>query len=168
MEKEIIIKPTFDIKSSFKATLQVLLGSKLILLIILILMVIFNNIFVNFNNIEISLIETITSILVIPLFLSFFIFSIFRKTKKSILENPRLKENIIYIINNKSFQEKGDSFDLKYFWENIKKIVEEKDFFLIYVAKNNAIVIKKTDLKDNQYIELKELFNSLNIKKKLI
>ena len=131
-------------------------------------MVIFNNIFVNFNNIEISLIETITSILVIPLFLSFFIFSIFRKTKKSILENPRLKENIIYIINNKSFQEKGDSFDLKYFWENIKKIVEEKDFFLIYVAKNNAIVIKKTDLKDNQYIELKELFNSLNIKKKLI
>jgi len=56
---------------------------------------------------------------------------------------------------------------MKYFWKDIFKIVEKNDWFLIYITKNMAKVIRKADLKDNQYKELKELFGSLNIKKSL-
>ncbi|WP_396155960.1 YcxB family protein [Flavobacterium sp.] len=44
---------------------------------------------------------------------------------------------------------------------------ETKKWFLIYQKKNTALPIIKTDLKDNQYNEIKELFNSINIKKSL-
>ena len=56
---------------------------------------------------------------------------------------------------------------MKYFWKDIFKIEEKNDWFLIYITKDMAKVIRKADLKDNQYNELKELFNSLNIKKSL-
>ena len=59
------------------------------------------------------------------------------------------------------------SFDIKYFWKDIVKLEEKNDLFLIYVKKNQAKFIKKSDLKNNQYNELKALFNSLNIKKSL-
>lgn len=36
---------------------------------------------------------------------------------------------------------------------------------MIFIAKNKALVIKKNDLKNNQYNELNELFKSLNLKK---
>ena len=35
------------------------------------------------------------------------------------------------------------------------------------MAKNDIKIIRKADLKDNQYNELKELFNSIDIKKSL-
>ncbi len=111
-----------------------------------------------------SLLQTI---IILVFFLFLFIFSIYRNTQKKILENPRLKENIIYTINKEYFQEKGDSFEVKHFWKNVFKVVEKEEFFLIYISKNKANFIKKSDLKDNQYNELKELFSSLNIKKSL-
>jgi hypothetical protein len=43
----------------------------------------------------------------------------------------------------------------------------EIKWFLIYIDKKHAKVIRKADLKDNQYNELKELFSSLPIKKSL-
>ena len=55
----------------------------------------------------------------------------------------------------------------EFLYPQLKKVVEKKEWFLIYIEKNTAKVIRKADIKDNQYNELKELFNSLNIKKSL-
>jgi len=168
MEKEVIIKPTFDVKSTFNATLLVLMSTKLKLYSLFLLAIISINLFSNFALEEkIDIISIITPFLIFPTIILLSVFFIYRSTKKQIEENPRLKENIVYILNNEYFQEKGDSFEIKHFWKNIIKVVEKKEYFLIYVAKNKANFIRKSDLKNTQYDELKELLSSLNIKKSL-
>jgi hypothetical protein len=47
------------------------------------------------------------------------------------------------------------------------QIKETKSWLLIYVQKNSAFPIIKSELKNNEYNELKELFNSIDIKKSL-
>jgi hypothetical protein len=78
-----------------------------------------------------------------------------------------LKEDIIIRFKKEYFEETGQTFSVKYSWSEIFKIIEKKEWFLIFLEKNKALPIIKTDLKDNQYIEIKELFNSLNVKKSL-
>ncbi|WP_394759347.1 YcxB family protein [Flavobacterium sp.] len=94
------------------------------------------------------------------------LFSTFSITKTR-LSNIKLKENIFIKFNNEYIEDVGESFNMKYYWKDIYKLVEKNDWFLIYIDKKCAKVIRKDDLKDNQYNELKELFNSLNIKKSL-
>lgn len=64
-------------------------------------------------------------------------------------------------------EEIGDTFNIKFFWKDLKKITEKSNSFYIYTEKNTAKVLLKSDLKDNQYNELKQLFNSIDIKKSL-
>ena len=168
MEKEVIIKPSFDVKSTFNASLLVLMSTKLKLYSLFLLTIILINLFSNFALEEkTDIISIIIPFLIFPTIILLSVFFIYRSTKKQIEENPRLKENIVYILNDEYFQEKGDSFEIKHFWKNIIKVVEKKDFFLIYIAKNKANFIRKSDLKNTQYDELKELLSSLNIKKSL-
>lgn len=94
------------------------------------------------------------------------VFTVFKQTKAR-LSYVKLKENIFIKFNNEYREDVGESFNMKYFWKDIFKIVEKKDWFLIYIDKKCAKIIRKADLKDNQYNEVKELFSSLNIKKSL-
>ncbi len=165
MEKEIIIEPKFDVKTTFKATLLVFFSSKNFLYILFI-MILFTFSFFGKNIFEeTNFFSILQPIIFILFFLSILTFSIYRNSKKQIINNSRLEENIVYVLNNEYFQEKGESFEVKHFWKNVIKVVEKKEFFLIYVTKNKANFIKKSDLKDNQYNELKELLSSINIKK---
>ena len=172
MEKEIVIKPSFDAKSIFRALYYIRKNNKSrIIYITIIIILLITNIYNSCNshpNIENSksILDWLPFIL-IPFFIFIFIFKNYKKTQGQISENPRLKEDISYILNKECFQEKGESFEVKHFWENLFKIVEEKDMFLIFTQKNKSLFIKKSDLKENQYTELRELFNSLNIKKSL-
>jgi len=50
-------------------------------------------------------------------------------------------------------------------WKESFQIKETDKWFLLYLNKTSALPIIKEDLKDNQYNELKQLFNSLDIKK---
>lgn len=167
MEKEIIIKPSFDVNSTFKVIFYVLFGNKKSIIIF------FTALFIIFSNNYFSIASgkkqefDIYSLLMIVFFITILTFLIYRSIKKKILNNPRLKENIFFILNKEYFQEKGDSFEVKHFWENIIKVVENKDFFLIYITKYSALYVRKIDLKENQYDELRGLFNSLDIKKSL-
>lgn len=169
MEKEIIVKPTFDVKSFFKATLSVLFGPLKFFPIIIVLSLILTIVLYFSSDIfsDEDIFSILKPILFLILFSFFFVFYIYKISKKQITENPRLKENIIYILNEEYFQEKGETFEVKHFWNNIYKVIEKKEFFLIYTHKNKANYIKKSDLKDNQYNDIKGLFNSLSIKKKL-
>ena len=94
------------------------------------------------------------------------LFSVYKLTQTR-LSNVKLKENIFIKFNTQYLENVGDSFNMKYFWKDIFKIVERKEWFLIYIDKKCAKVIRKADLKYNQYNELKELFSSLHIKKSL-
>jgi mRNA-degrading endonuclease YafQ of YafQ-DinJ toxin-antitoxin module len=165
MNNDIVIKPSFEAKSNFKATLYLYGTTKRLFLYVSILFIIVS---VQYFTGQIKDTFIIVSFIIsFLLVFSYSIFIIYKNQKKQLIENPRLKENIFYIVNNEYFQEKGDSFEVKHFWKNLFQIVEKKDMFLIYTIKNRAILIKKSDLKENQYTELKELFNSINIKKSL-
>ena len=167
MEKEIVIKPSFDVNSAIKVTFHVLFGSKKsIITFFAALFVIFSNIFFSIASGKKQEFD-IYSLLMIVFFLTCIIFFSYRGIKKQIFNNPRLKENIVYVLNKDYFQEKGDSFEVKHFWENIIKVVENIDFYLIYITKYSALYVRKIDLKENQYDELRGLFNSLDIKKSL-
>jgi len=171
MEKCIIIKPTFDTKSLYKANLYFLINSKLKYFLFILLIILSYNFFKDSiykkNDIISIVLVLLIAIFSILMVLIVYFLGVYRLSRKQILENPRLKENIVYILNDEFFQEKGESYEIKHFWKNINKVVEKKELFFIYINKNRANFIKKTDLKNEQYDELKQLFNSLNIKKSL-
>lgn len=171
MDKEIVIKNNFNIKLYTKAALNVLLPKWLIwaffaiysMLFIYDIKLIATEISSDQFNID-NLVRTEIFALFFPFFL-YFIFS--RSVKTKFKEDPKNKETIYHTLNNDYFEVKGDSFVTKYFWRDLLKIEEVKDFFLVFITKNNFLVINKSDLKNNQYNELKDLFNSIDIKKSL-
>ena len=167
MEKEIVIKPNFIFKDYFKVNLYEYWNrpSFKIVSIAISIIIILN--IINFSINEISLEEIFSSSFLFILFYPLIvIFSVYRYTKK-ILSSPKLKENISISFNSNYLEDVGESFNMKYYWKDLKKIIEKKEWFLIYVENNCPKVIRKADLKDNQYSDLKNLFNSINIKKSL-
>ncbi len=167
MNKEIIIKPHFVFKDYFKANLFLALN-KPFYFIIFPLTIFFLSFDIYYmiqgskSFIELLFFPDLIFIL-LPLIT---LFTVFKHTKTR-LSDVKLKENILIKFNDDCLEDVGESFKMKYFWKDIFKIVEKNDWFLIYITKNMAKVIRKADLKDNQYKELKELFGSLNIKKSL-
>jgi hypothetical protein len=167
MEKEIVIKPHFVFKDYFKANLFFALNKPFyyIMLPASFFFLCFDIYYMNQGSkrfIELLYFPDVVFIL-LPIII---LISVFKLTKAR-LSNIKLKENITIKFNNEFLEDVGESFNMKYFWKDIFKIVEKREWFLIYIDKKCAKVIRKADLKDNQYNELKELFNSLNIKKSL-
>lgn len=171
MEKEITIKPKYELKEYFKVSLYITARHPLYIL----LMVFFGLMILSVLAILIlGILEGTSDLfsLLDPTYLIFIIwpalviFLTYIKTKKA-LASPRLKEDIIIKYNKDFFQEIGESFDIKYFWKDIKKVVETKKWFLIYIQSNQAKVIVKKDLNGDEFKDLKELFKSLTIKKSL-
>ena len=104
------------------------------------------------------------------IFPAVFIFIYFRTLsvmKKTILSNKRNFELQKITFTDNSYVQEGETFKVESFWNETFQIKETKDWFLIYPKKNSALPIIKSDLKDNEYNELKALFNSLDVKKSL-
>jgi hypothetical protein len=164
MDKEIVVKPHFVFKDYFKANLF-LAVNKPFFYIIFSLTIFFLSFDIYYmiqgskSFIELLYFPDAIFIL-LPVII---VFTVFKQTKAR-LSYVKLKENIFIKFNNECLEDVGESFNMKYFWKDIFKIVEKKDWFLIYIDKKCAKIIRKADLKDNQYNELKELFSSLNIK----
>ncbi|BDB53781.1 hypothetical protein GENT5_00860 [Flavobacterium ammoniigenes] len=167
MDKEIIIKPNFVFKDYFKANLFLALNKPYyyIMLPTILFFLCFDLFYISQGSkkiIELLYFPDVVFIL-LPLII---LLSVYKLTKTR-LSNVKLKENIFIKFNTEYLEDVGDSFNMKYFWKDIFKILEKKEWFLIYIDKKCAKVIRKADLNDNQYNELKELFDSLNIKKSL-
>lgn len=171
MEKEIVIKPKYELKEYFKVSLYVTLRHPAYIVLMAIfgimtlsvLAILTLGILGGISNFF-SLFDPVYIVFIIwPVLIVYFTYI---KTKKA-LESPRLKENITIKYTNNFFQETGETFDIKYNWKDIKKIIETKKWFLIYIQSNQAKVIVKKDLNKHEYNDLKELFKSLTIKKSL-
>lgn len=87
--------------------------------------------------------------------------------KKNLLKNKRNLETQKITFNKNSYIQEGETFKVENFWNEMFQIKETESWLLIYVQKNSAFPIIKSDLKGNQYNELKQLFNSIDIKKSL-
>lgn len=87
--------------------------------------------------------------------------------KKTILNNKRNFETQKITFTKDSYTQEGETFKVTSYWNETYLIKETKDWFLIYPRKNNAFPLVKTKLDTNQLNDLKELFQTLSVKKSL-
>lgn len=171
MDKEIIIKPKYTLKEYLRFVFTNKFNSFVFKFIIAIafLMLIFDFLFW-FNLIERSVFKNglPTMNIVFP-FLIFLGYPtiIYFTTKKSFNNNFRLKEDFSIIFNSEYFQEKGETFDVKTPWKNLKLVSEDKNNFLIKHSKPLTSFYPKRFFTNQQIIEFRELIRSVDIKNRL-
>ncbi|WP_337968689.1 YcxB family protein [uncultured Flavobacterium sp.] len=171
MEKEIIIEYKPNADTLVKVSKYLLFRMRFVKFIIFIFF------FVLFQNIALSATQSVTNIkwdfldllpfaMVILVWITIYFLTIY-SIKKNILKNKKNLESQKITITKDSFTQEAESFKIENFWKESFQIKETKDWFLIYLNKTSALPIIKEDLKENQYNELKQLFNSIDIKKSL-
>ena len=165
MEKEIVIKPNYFFWDYFKVNLFIHVNkvSYYIIIPLSFIFILLDIYYINIGQKKVIEIFEFPSIVFLLLPLIIFL-SVYRITKHS-LSNKKLKEDIKIIITYQNLKYQGDTFNIKYNWDDFIKIKETKNWFLFYINKKQAQVIRKKDLHDNELNELKEILNSLNVKK---
>lgn len=174
MNKDIIIKPTFVVKDYFLVNLG--LYAKIPVLWILPIILIYLLIVKDYLEMQsenyiarpsddlFPYLQIVVLIVVIALMIYFIYYS----TKRMLTKNPRLNENLQYIFNAEFITEKGETFEMKHFWKDVNKVEEKDRWYLIYLQKTRAFVIRKEDFESKeQEIAFRTLIESINVKKKL-
>lgn len=99
-------------------------------------------------------------------FVIVFPFSIYMGAKRSFSSNKMLIENINYEFTDKKILLTGESFISEMDWKNIYKILELKDWILIYQNRQVFNVIPKESFGKN-LTDFKSMVRNNNIKSKL-
>ncbi|PXY02765.1 hypothetical protein DF185_01340 [Marinifilum breve] len=81
--------------------------------------------------------------LFIGLIVLFIPYSVYRSSKRSFKTNSRLQETITYEFTQDKIRIKGESFDSVMDWTKLHKIVEMKDWILLYQNKLTFNLIPK-------------------------
>ena len=174
MEKEIIINYTPTIDTLTKVSKYILLNLPIVKFIPMIIVFLILSTKMtemlgveNINKEPESPYQDYLTFLIIIIGWIIIYFRIMATMKKNLLTNKKNFETQKITLTRNSYIQQGETFRVENFWNEIYKIKETKEWFLIYLKKNIAFPIIKSDLLNNQYLELKELFNSLSIKKSL-
>ena len=157
MDNGIIIRPNYIFWDYFKINFYILVN-KLSYYIIIPFSFIFISLDIYYINTgQKKAIELIEFPSIVFLLLPFIIFlSVYRITKHS-LSNKKLKEDIKIIINSQYVDYQGETFNIKYSWADFLKLKETKNWFLFYVNKKQAQVIRKKDLNDEQLVYVQQI-----------
>ena len=95
-------------------------------------------------------------------------FSVYRSANKNYNSNQRLTEVITYEFDHERVRIEGESFNSELTWPKTHKVLELKDWVLIYQNKLVANVIPKESFSSQQLTEFRQLVNSLTeVKSKL-
>lgn len=173
MEKEIIIEYKPNIDTLIKVSKYLLFNiSYLKWIVILLPLILLQDIIVplfvesSSKSKEWTLFDALPLVIIVAIWLFVYI-RLTSSIKKNLLKNKKNLETQKIIFSKNSYIQEGETFKVENFWNELYQIKETKLWFLIYIQKNSALPIIKEDLKDNQYNELKQLFNSIDIKKSL-
>ena len=93
-------------------------------------------------------------------------FSIYIGGKKNFSSNARLQEKISYEFTDEKIKQIGETFNSDMDWTKIYKILELKDWILIYQNRQIANIIHKESFGDNLN-EFKDLVKSKGVRAKL-
>ncbi|GAB5527194.1 MAG: hypothetical protein Roseis2KO_50660 [Roseivirga sp.] len=88
-----------------------------------------------------------------------FPFLIARSSRKQFRTNPRVIEQIKYCIENGVIQIKGETYSCDLPVSKILKIKETKELLLIYENRQQAHIVPKRALPEDQLTELKNIIN---------
>ncbi|KUJ62135.1 hypothetical protein AR687_08915 [Flavobacteriaceae bacterium CRH] len=171
MEKEIIIEYKPNIDTLVKVSKYLLLRMRFVKVIIFVFF------FILLQNIISATTESQTNLkwdffdlipfgMVILIWIGIYFLTL-SNIKKNILKNKKNLEFQKITFTKDFFIQEGESFKIENLWKESFQIKETDNWLLIYLNKNSALPIIKENLKDNQYNELKQLFNSIDIKKSL-
>jgi len=98
--------------------------------------------------------------------IAFLPFSIYRSAKRNFSSNGRLQEKIIYEFTDEKIKMTGETFNTEMNWEKTYKILELKNWILIYQNRQIANVLPKNSFGEN-LIEFKTLVKRNHIRSKL-
>lgn len=93
-------------------------------------------------------------------------FSVFRSVKKTFQTNGRLQEKIVYDFSGDRIKIIGESFSSELDWGKLYKIIERKDWILIYQDKVVSNIIPKESFGD-RFGEFKRIVREKTIKSNL-
>ena len=156
MENEIVIKPNYIFWDYFKINLYIFVNkiSYYIIIPLSLIFIVLDIYYVNTGQKKI--IELFEFPTIFFFLLPIIIFaSVYRITKHS-LSNKKLKENIKIIIDSENVDYQGETFNIKYNWADFIKIKETKNWFLFFINKKQAQVIRKKDLTNEQLVYIKK------------
>ncbi|MDI9309609.1 MAG: YcxB family protein [Limnohabitans sp.] len=168
MEKDIVINCNYSKEELSKVTKHILLNSKIFKYLFVGLPIIFAINVASSEKTDSFFLDYIFPVLIVIVIWTYIYFRSIHTAKKRIISNSKNFENITLTVNKDSFIQEGQTFKIQNFWKEINKIKETKEWYLIFQNQNSAIPIFKKDLSENQNNDLKELFNSLDIKKSLL
>lgn len=124
----------------------------------------------SYNKIKNGSVELMTTVIPFAITLLILVL-VFYKVKsnsiKNIEKSPRIKEYIQYTISKEFIEEKGETFEIKHFWKNVKKIKETDAWFLIYLNKYQALPLFKKQISNNKINDLRLILNQLKTPKSL-
>jgi len=90
-----------------------------------------------------------------------------KATKTQFQKKARYFTNVTFTINTSYFRKKGEGFENTYYWEEMYKVKETSQFYLIYSEILHAHVIDKAQLDPWQAEDIKEIFSALEPKIKV-
>ena len=93
--------------------------------------------------------------------------SIKKASKKAFSKNGRFYTNVSYTFTSSSYKSEGQDFSTSYKWEEIYKIKETEKWFFIYISKNQAVILDKSQIDLLQQAEMKNIFSSVQSKVKV-
>lgn len=170
IQKEVIIKQTLTEKTLTKASAYILYSSRIKYYILLLLFLFtFNATSAHWTGIEpkandLGFIPLIILVVVAILV----ILNLANRSKKSFRKNPRYYTNIVFTVNETEFKTEGENFLNSCKWEDLVKIKSTKNWHLIYFNKMQASIIDRSQLDAWQEDELKDIFNSIKTKIKVV
>ena len=168
MEREIVINQSLSEEKLLKASTQILLSGRIfIYLLILFIVILLNTIGSTYINEEVIDVFSFFQC-AIPFIVAVIVFYAVKKAvRKNYKKNTRYFLNVTLSFTDDTFKTEGKDFQNSMPWGNYKKIKETKDWFLIYMNQNQAQMVDKTALSEQQIQELKILFRTLPPKVKV-
>ena len=87
------------------------------------------------------------------------------RVNKNFTTNKLLQDELNYTINNEYFEVHSINTNSKLTWDKIYKVAESSHLFAIYISKNQAFLLPKHYLDNNQYETLKNIIKKALPKK---
>ena len=93
---------------------------------------------------------------------------IFLRIRKEYNSDRMIKSELSYTINKEGIKQKIRRSTTYYEWEDIFKVCEKKDMFLVYVSRNKAILLPKRYFNlDDEIVTFKNLVRDRLTEKKI-
>jgi YcxB-like protein len=160
MEKEFIIKQSLSEETLQRASTRILFRSRIVIYLVAVLFMFSANVVMAYQDSAVDL-STFIPFLIIVLAFAAVWYSTRKAISKSYKKNPRYFTDITMTLTPDTIKLEGLDYQNTVEWESYAKIKETKEWFMIFINKQQAHVIDKAQLKGFTVDDLREFFRSL-------